>query len=160
MPSPFPAAAALAAPDFPVRTPIFDCPLRPRIRPDMRLRARGLTVSHKRRRDTPHDMYCTRGRGPVISHQPVGRVQSPRLCLKFHCQTAETTIAEDHRRCAASGSRQQPVPPLAIRIVCTAGSSNACRQRRKSAAPSPLPPPRRPLRASSGCRQCRRIAPR
>ena len=44
---------AVSASDFFVmcsRHFLIVLPLRPRIRPDMRLRARGLTVSHKRRR--------------------------------------------------------------------------------------------------------------
>ena len=44
---------AMSAPDLVVVCSLhflIVLPLRPRIRPDMRLRARGLTVSHKRRR--------------------------------------------------------------------------------------------------------------
>ena len=53
-------------------------PLRPRIRPDMRLRARGLTVSHKRRRK-PCTMI-TASCGAVVRRLaagPVGEFVAP-----------------------------------------------------------------------------------
>lgn len=56
-------------------------PLRPRIRPDMRLRARGLTVSHKRRRILR--TVPLRRVGPWSGALPPGRwgsSQLPRLC--------------------------------------------------------------------------------
>ena len=55
--------------------------LRPRIRPDMRLRARH---EHKQQAETLHDDYSiVWGRGPVVVHRAGGGGSNlPRLCLK------------------------------------------------------------------------------
>ena len=66
---------AVSAPDFVVVCSLhflIVLPLRPRIRPDMRLRARGLTVSHKRRRKPSHDDVQHRV-GPWSGVSPPGR---------------------------------------------------------------------------------------
>ena len=72
---------AVSAPDLVVVCSLhflIVLPLRPRIRPDMRLRARGLTVSHKRRRTLR--MICPYHVGPWSGVSPPGRwgrLQSP-----------------------------------------------------------------------------------
>ena len=72
---------AVSAPDLVVVCSLhllIVLPLHPRIRPDMCLRARGLTVSHKRRRTLR--MICTYHVGPWSGVSPPGRwgrVQSP-----------------------------------------------------------------------------------
>ena len=80
---------AVSAPDLVVVCSLhflIVLPLRPRIRPDMRLRARGLTVSRKRRRTLPTMPFHRVGPWSGVSPPGRwGRVQSPPPLPKTLC---------------------------------------------------------------------------